>query len=53
MERPDNAITELAWTADGADYELVRFPRLPDTRDGMVSFLQRLMNCDAETAEAA
>jgi len=53
VERPDNASTELSWTADGAEYELVRFAPLPETREEMVTFLHQLLNCDEGTAEVA
>ena len=53
VDRPDNAITELTWTADGAEYELVRFADLPTTSADWVEFLGQLMGCDAATAEEA
>ncbi len=53
VNRPDNAITELTWTEDGAEYELVRFADTPTTPEGWVEFLGQVMGCDAETAEEA
>lgn len=47
------ATTEMTWEADGDEYQLVRFTDVPNDRDGMVEFLQEIMNCNRLEAEHA
>ncbi len=53
MAKPNNAITELTWTTNGDEYELVRFVDLPTTPEGWVALLEGLMKCDTARAEEA